>query len=73
MMLAVGCSAEKEQEPIYLDPNLSVDERVDDLISRMTLDEKVSQAMNQSPAIERLDVPEYEWWNECLHGVGSGL
>jgi len=65
----VGCSGADQQAPAYLNPDLSVDERVDDLIGRMTLDEKVSQAMNQAPAIERLGIPEYEWWNEALHGV----
>ncbi|WP_372650309.1 glycoside hydrolase family 3 C-terminal domain-containing protein [Draconibacterium sp.] len=53
----------------YQDECLSIDERVNDLISRMTLKEKVSQMMNKAPGIPRLDVPEYEWWNECLHGV----
>lgn len=54
----------------YLDVNLPLDERVDDLISRMTLDEKISQMMSGSPAIPRLNIPYYHWWNECLHGVG---
>src|SRR6185436_722777 len=53
----------------YKDPSLPVEKRVDDLVSRMTLEEKVSQMMNASPAIERLGVPAYEWWNEALHGV----
>ncbi|MDO5971930.1 glycoside hydrolase family 3 C-terminal domain-containing protein [Flavivirga aquimarina] len=48
---------------------LSIEERVNDLVSRMTLEEKVSQMMNKSPEIKRLNIPEYEWWNECLHGV----
>src|SRR5215217_981901 len=54
----------------YLDVNLPLDERLDDLISRMTLDEKISQMMSGAPAIERLGIPYYHWWNECLHGVG---
>ncbi len=55
--------------PGYMDTSLTVDERVDDLVSRMTLEEKVLQSMNDAPPIERLGVPSYNWWNECLHGV----
>ncbi len=69
VVLTVSCSAKNEEVPVYLNPDLSVDERVDDLVNRMTLDEKVSQSLNRSAAIERLGVPEYEWWNEALHGV----
>ncbi|MCR9286133.1 MAG: glycoside hydrolase family 3 C-terminal domain-containing protein [Bacteroidetes bacterium] len=58
----------KETFP-YQNPNLSLDQRVDDLVSRMTLEEKAGQLMYTAPAIERLNVPEYNWWNECLHGV----
>jgi len=54
---------------IYKDPSAALDRRVEDLLSRMTLEEKISQLMNDSPAIERLDVPRYNWWNESLHGV----
>ncbi len=43
--------------------------RIDDLVSRMSLEEKVSQLMNDAPAIDRLGIPAYNWWNECLHGV----
>ncbi|HZE70459.1 MAG TPA: glycoside hydrolase family 3 C-terminal domain-containing protein [Pyrinomonadaceae bacterium] len=53
----------------YKDLSLPIEKRVDDLVSRMTLEEKVSQMMNAAPAIKRLDIPEYEWWNEGLHGV----
>ncbi len=53
----------------YLNPSLPVEQRVNDLISRMTLEEKVSQMMNAAPAIPRLGIPEYDWWNEALHGV----
>ncbi|MFP3896820.1 MAG: glycoside hydrolase family 3 C-terminal domain-containing protein [Anaerolineales bacterium] len=56
-------------EPRYKDPTASVEERVEDLISHMTLKEKVSQMVHDATAIERLDVPAYNWWNECLHGV----
>jgi beta-glucosidase len=55
--------------PPYLDPSLSIDQRVNDLVSRMTLEEKVSQMQDVAPAIPRLNVPAYNWWNEGLHGV----
>ena len=58
----------------YLNPKLPLDQRVNDLVSRMTLDEKVSQMMNAAPAIPRLRIPQYDWWNEGLHGVAfSGV
>lgn len=53
----------------FQNPDLPVADRVDDLISRMTLEEKISQLSYNSAAVERLGVPEYNWWNECLHGV----
>jgi beta-glucosidase len=60
--------------PPYRDASLPLEKRVDDLVSRMTLEEKVSQMMNAAPAIPRLGIPEYDWWNEALHGVAfSGV
>ncbi len=53
----------------YMNPALPLDQRVDDLIARMTLEEKVSQMRDHAPAIPRLGVPKYDWWNEGLHGV----
>ena len=53
----------------YLDPSLPLDQRVNDLVSRMTLQEKASQMQDVAPAIPRLGVPAYNWWNEGLHGV----
>ncbi len=55
--------------PAYLDLKRSFEERAADLVSRMTLEEKVSQMQNSAPAIPRLGVPAYDWWNEALHGV----
>jgi beta-glucosidase len=64
------CNSTSAGKPAYLDPNLPIDERVDDLVGRMTLEEKVSQTLHGAPAIDRLGIPKYNWWNECLHGVG---
>ena len=69
-----GSTATQSTTPKYVNPSLPLDQRVDDLISRMTLEEKVSQMMNTAPAIPRLGIPEYDWWNEALHGVAvSGI
>ena len=67
----MACSKKPNYEmlPPYKNPNLSIDERVDDLVSRMTLKEKVSQMISDAAAIDRLGIPKYNWWNECLHGV----
>jgi len=53
----------------YKNTQLTIDQRVEDLVSRMTLQEKVTQLFNGAAPIERLGIPAYNWWNECLHGV----
>jgi beta-glucosidase len=53
----------------YMDPTLSNQQRVDDLVSRMTLDEKVAQLVNTAPAIPHLNIPAYDFWSEGLHGI----
>ena len=55
--------------PAYQDVTLPLEIRVADLVARLTLEEKVSQMVHAAPAIERLGIPQYNWWNECLHGV----
>ncbi|WP_207420509.1 glycoside hydrolase family 3 C-terminal domain-containing protein [Desertivirga brevis] len=62
-------SALAQKKYPFNDYNLSFEKRVDDLVSRLTLEEKVSQMLNSSPAIPRLGIPAYDWWNETLHGV----
>ena len=58
----------------YQDASLPIDQRVDDLLQRLTLEEKTKLMMNGSPAIERLGIPQFDWWSEALHGVGrNGL
>lgn len=60
--------------PAYLDPSQPLNVRVNDLISKLTLEEKAYQMMHNSPAIPRLNIPAYNWWNESLHGVArSGV
>jgi hypothetical protein len=62
------------QAPGYRNPDLPLERRANDLVSRLTLEEKVSQMQDVAPAIERLGIPAYNWWNEALHGVArSGL
>ncbi|MGP3778472.1 glycoside hydrolase family 3 C-terminal domain-containing protein [Halanaerobium saccharolyticum] len=57
------------EEMKYKDPFLPLEARVEDLVSRMTLEEKMSQMIYDAAAVERLDIKKYNWWNECLHGV----
>lgn len=63
------CSSVSAQQFPYQDPTKPVAERVADLVSRMTLQEKAYQMMNSAPGIERLGLLPFEWWNEALHGV----
>jgi beta-glucosidase len=65
VLMISSTAAPQEPKPPYLNTSLSLDQRVDDLVSRMTLAEKVSQMMNAAPAIPPLGIPEYDWWNEA--------
>ena len=66
----MSCKTEqKEYKFKFQNPEHALEDRVANLIGEMTLQEKVSQMRYDAPAIERLGVPEYNWWNECLHGV----
>jgi len=58
-----------QSKPLYLDPSLPIEMRVNDLIKRMTIQEKASQMQNSAPAIPRLGLPSYDWWSEALYGV----
>ena len=73
ILIAIGLTTRLHaQQEAYLNPQLPVDVRVQDLISRLTPEEKVYQMMNSTPAIPRLHIPAYDWWNEALHGVARG-
>ena len=56
-------------QPLYLNPSLPAEQRAADLVHRMTVEEKVTQLVNQSRAVPRLNIPSYDWWSEALHGV----
>ena len=68
LLLAVRAPA-APMVPLYLDPDKPLEARVQDLVGRMTLAEKVAQLSSTAPAVERLAVPAYDYWNESLHGV----
>jgi len=68
LLIAVASFAHAQQYP-FENYKLSFDQRVNDLVSRLTLEEKVFQMLNAAPAIPRLKIPAYDWWNETLHGV----
>src|SRR5688500_6829441 len=55
--------------PTYLDTTRSFEERATDLVSRLTLEEKAALMQHDNPAIPRLGIAAYDWWNEALHGV----
>ncbi|MGA2484023.1 MAG: hypothetical protein ABSF92_12995, partial [Candidatus Acidiferrales bacterium] len=69
LALVLPLLAQDTAQPAYLNSELPLEQRVDDLIGRMTLEEKVSQMRDHATAIPRLGVPKYDWWNEGLHGV----
>ena len=75
LFILLGCSLPlRAQDFPFQDRSLTVDERVEDLLSRLTLDEKLGMMEHRNPAIPSLGLPAYSWWNEALHGVGrNGL
>ena len=66
---SVSAFAQEYKSYPMWNPNLPVEQRVNDVVSRLTLEEKVAQMLNATPAISRLGIPAYDWWNEVLHGV----
>jgi beta-glucosidase len=69
LALPVHAQQEVTAQPGYMNPALPLEQRVNDLIGRMTLEEKVSEMRDHAAPIPRLGVPKYDWWNEGLHGV----
>ncbi|MFP2996611.1 glycoside hydrolase family 3 C-terminal domain-containing protein [Spongiivirga sp. MCCC 1A20706] len=73
LFVVLGCSNSSSDTKTKVEentPTINFEQKAKELIAAMTLEEKVSQMSYESPAIKRLDIPEYNWWNECLHGVG---
>jgi beta-glucosidase len=70
-LIASRLFAQNSGQPAYLNSSLPAEQRAADLVHRMTVEEKVTQLVNQSRAIPRLNVPAYNWWSEALHGVAS--
>lgn len=68
-IFCLSCSSRKTYQYPFQDPSLSFEERAENIVSLLTIDEKVQQMVNNAPAIERLGIPAYNWWNETLHGV----
>jgi beta-glucosidase len=64
---------EEKEIPPYKNLTLSAEIRANDLVSRMTMEEKISQMLHTAKAIPKLDVPQYNWWNEALHGIANGV
>lgn len=68
-VIFLGSCTQTKYKFAFQNPNLPVEERVNDLVSRMTLEQKISQMVADAKAIDSLGIPAYHWWNECLHGV----
>src|SRR6516164_11629485 len=71
LFFIIPTTAQTSARPLYLDPSQPIEARVDDLIKRMTLEQKATQLVNQARAIPDLQVPNYDWWSEALHGVAN--
>ncbi|WP_394336368.1 glycoside hydrolase family 3 N-terminal domain-containing protein [Flavobacterium tistrianum] len=70
ILISLWCTAQKNDSKYpFQNTNLTFEERVENLIEQLTLEEKVAQMLNAAPAIPRLGIPAYDWWNETLHGV----
>ena len=67
--LAWGSAWAQQPDYPFRNPDLPLEIRINDLIARLTLDEKVQLMKHEAPAIPRLGIPAYNWWNEALHGV----
>jgi beta-glucosidase len=72
LTLTAALPSQDAPKPAYLNPSLPTEQRAADLVKQMTVEEKVLQMQSTAPAISRLGIPAYTWWNEALHGVVRG-
>ena len=68
-LIVYSCSQKPTYQYQFQNPSLSFEERAANIVSLLTVDEKITQMVNNAPAIDRLGIPAYNWWNESLHGV----
>ena len=68
-LLGFSLFGQSTDKPAWLNPDIPAEQRAKSLVSRMTLEEKVLQMQDEAPALQRLGIPAYGWWNEALHGV----
>ena len=69
LFVILDCTAQDYKSFPMWNPSLPIEQRVNDVVNRLTLEEKVKQMLNSTPAVPRLGIPAYDWWNEVLHGV----
>ena len=69
IMVLMFCVSSVGAQSIYKDPRAALTDRVNDLLHNVSLEEKISLLGHESPAIQRVGIAEYNWWNEALHGV----
>lgn len=71
LTVVIGTDQATSKTPVYLDPTQPLENRIEDLVSRMTLEEKAMALFHNAPSNERLGIPAWSGWNQCLHGVWS--
>ena len=69
-LVSCGIAAATAQPYPFQDPHLTTEQRIDDLVSRLTIEEKAQLLMHYSPTVSRLGIHQFQWWGEALHGVG---
>ncbi len=69
VLLCASCGPKQTYEYPFWDPDLNIEDRIDNLMSLLTVEEKVGLMMNKNVSIDRLNIPSYNWWSEACHGV----